>query len=131
MGFSVSRSCFFIWLLLLFYTLWLLSLKLKNVRNCKAAKLRESGLVPAELYGRRSESASFFACYGFQEGINKPAKNTIVNIVVDGQKLPSIISDVALDYLTSEPIHVDLHKVRLDENFRPKFLWSSSVNRWL
>ncbi len=123
MGFSVEP--FLLFYLAFVTILYIMAIELKAEKREKLGKaakaLRESGLVPAELYGKGVPNQHLsLPVTDFKKVYKQAGENTIVNIVVDGQKLPSIISDVALDYLTSEPIHVDLHKVRLDEKLQTK-----------
>jgi large subunit ribosomal protein L25 len=94
----------------------------KREKLGKAVKaLLKAGFIPAELYGKGIPNLHLsLPVKDFKKVYKSAGENTIVNIVVDDQKFPSIISDVARDYLTSEPIHVDLHKVRMDEKLQTK-----------
>ncbi len=85
------------------------------------ATLRRAGLVPAELYGKGVPNLHLsVSAKDFKKVYKAAGENTIVNVIVDGQKYPSIISEVARHYLSGEPIHVDLHKVRMDELLQTK-----------
>lgn len=85
------------------------------------ATLRRAGLVPAEMYGKGVPNLHLsVSAKDFKKAYKAAGENTIVNVVVDGQKYPSIISEVTRHYLSGEPIHVDLHKVRMDEKLQTK-----------
>ncbi len=83
--------------------------------------LRATGLIPAELYGKGVNNLHLtLGKNEFKKVYKLAGENTVVTIVVDGNKFPTIIHDVSHDYLTSEPTHVDLYQVRMDEKIQTK-----------
>lgn len=102
-----------------------MAIELKAQKREKFGKsvsvLRSAGLLPAELYGKGLENLHLTLGKNEFKKIYKSAgENTVVTVVVDGQKFPTIIHDVAHDFLTSEPTHVDLYQVRMDEKIQTK-----------
>lgn len=88
-------------------------------RGVKA--LRSAGFVPAELYGKGVENMHIsLPMKDFRKVYKSAGENTIVSIVVDGKKYPTLIHDVSHDFLSSEPIHVDLYKVDMSEKIQTK-----------
>ncbi len=83
--------------------------------------LRAAGFVPAELYGKGVPNLHLsLPAKDFKKVYKSAGENTIVNIVVDGQKYSTLIYDVASDYLSGAPIHVDLYKVDMSEKIQTK-----------
>lgn len=78
--------------------------------------LRREGLIPAELYGHgiANEHLSVPA-KEFAKVLKTAGENTIVNIVLNGEKRPVLINDVNKNYITNEFLSVDFYQVRMDE----------------
>lgn len=78
--------------------------------------LRQEGLIPAELYGHgiANEHISVSA-KDFAKALKTAGENTIVNIVLNGEKRPVLIYDVKKNYITNEFLSVDFYQVRMDE----------------
>ncbi len=83
------------------------------------AALRKDGFLPAELYGHGvgnlhlSVSAKEFA-----KVFKKAGENSVVDLLMDGEKRPVMIHDVDIDPLKNEPRHVDFHQIRMDEKIK-------------
>lgn len=83
--------------------------------------LRKADLVPAELYGKGVENLHLSVpIKEFKKVYKAAGENTIVNIMVDGKKYPTLIHDVAFDYLSGAPTHIDLYKVDMTEKIQTK-----------
>ncbi len=81
--------------------------------------LREKGLIPAELYGHGVPNVHLAVdVKEFKKIFRDAGENTVVNLVIGGEKRPTLIHDVIHDYLTSEIEHVDFYQVRMDETIR-------------
>ncbi|MBI4991759.1 MAG: 50S ribosomal protein L25 [Candidatus Harrisonbacteria bacterium] len=86
-------------------------------RGVKA--LRREGLIPAELYGRGLENLHLSVPKReFKKVYKEAGENTIVNVLLDGQKHPVLIQEVAYDSLTDDIESVDLYQVRMDEKLK-------------
>ncbi|MFA5099030.1 MAG: 50S ribosomal protein L25 [Candidatus Paceibacterota bacterium] len=83
----------------------------------KAVKtLRDGGFIPAELYGREFENIHLSVPEkDFHKVFNEAGESTIVNLAVDGEKIPVLINDIFTDPLTNKISHVDFYRVRMDE----------------
>ncbi len=83
--------------------------------------LRKQGLIPAELYGRGVENLHLeVPTKDFLKAWKQAGSSTIVNILVDNKKYPTLIYEVKKNYLTGEVEHVDFYAVRMDEKIKAK-----------
>ena len=84
-------------------------------------KLRESGYLPAVLYGKGQENLSLqIPVRDFNKAFQSAGESTLVYLSVDGQAYPTIIHDVSRDPLKDFILHADFYKVRLDEKIKTK-----------
>lgn len=83
--------------------------------------LRQKGLIPAELYGRGVENAHVAVpTKEFHKVFKEAGTNTVVNLLVENKKHPTLIHDVTKNYLTDEIEHIDFYQVRMDEKIKAK-----------
>ena len=84
------------------------------------SKLRNQGLIPAVLYGKKIQNANLAVNAGdFEKLLKKAGESTIVELVTDDNKKHSvIIHDVQYHFLKSHPIHVDFFEVSMTEKLR-------------
>lgn len=83
----------------------------------KAVKtLRSGGFIPAELYGKEFENIhlSIFE-KDFHKIFGEAGESTIINLAVNGEKIPVLINDVFTDPLSNKISHIDFYRVRMDE----------------
>lgn len=77
-------------------------------------ELREQGLVPAVVYGPKSEPVSVQVNQNeFLNVLAKAGQSSLVDLNVDGKMSKVIIQDVAYDPLKDTPIHIDFYAVDL------------------
>ena len=83
----------------------------------KAVKsLRDGGFIPAELYGREFQNIHLSVPEkDFNKVFNEAGESTIVNLSVDGEKIPVLVNDIFTDALTNKISHIDFYRVRMDE----------------
>jgi large subunit ribosomal protein L25 len=81
--------------------------------------LRKGGFIPAEFYGHgmKNEHLSVKA-EEFRKVYKEAGENTIVNLLLNGKKLPSLIYEVKEDPLRGNVMHVDFYGVRMDEEIK-------------
>jgi len=83
--------------------------------------VRKAGYIPAELYGRGLENIHLsIATKEFAKVLKEAGENTVVQLVVDGERHPVMVHEVSRNYLTSEVDHIDLYQVRMDEMITAK-----------
>ena len=88
----------------------------KQVRS-----LRQSGFIPAVLYGKGQEALSLqVPVKEFNKVLKQAGESTLVYINVGGESYPTIIHDVALDPVKDNVLHADFYKVSLTEKIKTK-----------
>lgn len=97
----------------------ILSADLRQEAGKAVKKLRESGKVPAVLYGRGAENKNItLDAKEFGRILNQAGYSSILELSLDGKKHNVLIQDVAFDVVKSEPIHADIYLVKMDEVIR-------------
>ena len=94
-----------------------LTAALRTETGRKAKQLRESGFIPAVLYGRGAENMNLSFTKGEFEKVYKEAgSSTIVSLKIDGQpSIKALILEPQYDPITDKIIHADLYKVNMKE----------------
>jgi large subunit ribosomal protein L25 len=88
----------------------------RTVLGKKVKKLRKSGILPANIYGKGVQSLAVQLPYDkFEEVFEEAGETGVVNVVVDGQTRPTLIHNVQYDHITQEPVHADFYQVNLKE----------------
>ncbi len=83
--------------------------------------LRREGLIPAELYGHGLLNVHLAVpARDFGKAFKEAGTNTVVTLIIDKEKKPALIYDVAHDALSGEVAHVDFYQVRMDEKIKAK-----------
>lgn len=80
-------------------------------------KLRESGVIPAVLYGNKLANVNVaINQIEFEKLFRKAGESTIVELAMEDGKIHNVlVQDVQKHYLTSSPIHVDFYEVSMTE----------------
>lgn len=91
-----------------------------NVRDLEKEKVkavRNSGLIPAELYGHNVPNVHLTVNKNeFTKVLRKAGESTIIELVgIGGKPRNVLIHDFQKHYLTSEPEHVDFYEVSMTE----------------
>ena len=79
-----------------------------------AIRLRETGQLPAVLYGHKQDPVHMSIDARKLGDILHHGAH-LIEVQVDGKAEPCLIKDVQYDYLDTTPIHVDLTRVDLNE----------------
>ncbi len=81
------------------------------------AALRESGMVPAVLYGREVAPVSLAVrALDFSRAYKTAGESSLIEIALDGQKpVNALIHDVAVHPLSGRVMHVDFYQVNMKE----------------
>jgi large subunit ribosomal protein L25 len=90
----------------------------REVTGRKVKKLRQEGLVPANVYGKNTHSAALTLKKDeFAKVFGQAGETSIVKLTVEGEKEERsiLIQNVQLHPLTDEPLHVDLRQIILTE----------------
>jgi len=79
-----------------------------------ARKLRETGMVPAIIYGHQEEPVAVQMNY-HDLALELHHHHKLLEVVLEGKKVQALVKDVQYDHLGDKVIHVDLTRVSLDE----------------
>lgn len=93
----------------------------RHIIGRKVKSLRRDGFLPAVIYGHEFDPVSIqVPLKDFERVYAEAGESTVVYLKVDDQNHPTIIHDIARDPLSSQAIHADFYKVRLDERIKAK-----------
>lgn len=95
-----------------------LKLQKRDITGKKVRSLRDAGVIPVSLYGKKVENVSASVSLASFESVFQNAGETqIVYVSLDGEtaERPVIISDVQLHPVTDKILHVDFRQVDLKE----------------
>jgi len=82
----------------------------------KVRKIRNEGMVPAELYGHGIPNKHLEVKKNdFNSIYKKAGESAIINLLVGKERCPVLIQSVQLDPNTNMFSHVDFYQVRMDE----------------
>lgn len=88
----------------------------REIKGKKVAALRSEGMIPAVVYGKGVEPISLtINLRDFTKLYKQAGESSLVDLVMEDKTLKVLISDVQLNPITDEPLHVDFHKVNLTE----------------
>jgi large subunit ribosomal protein L25 len=87
--------------------------KRETVTTGQLNKLRESGFIPAILYGGKDPNATISVEKKLVKNIlsSDSFLSTVLELDVDGKKLKVIPREVAYNVISDEPIHIDFMRV--------------------
>lgn len=98
-----------------------LNADIRTVLGSKVKTLRQSGYIPAVLYGKGQEALSLqVPAKEFLKVLKEAGESTLVYVNVNGQSYPTIIHDVARNPVKDDIIHADFYKVNLSEKIKTK-----------
>lgn len=82
----------------------------------KLKRLRLSGLIPGNVYGKGVDSTSIkFDAKGFKKVFEEAGETGVIYLDIDGDIRPTLISNVQIGALDGSFLHVDLRQVNLNE----------------
>ena len=90
----------------------------RTLTGRKVKSLRRQGIVPANVFGKKSTSASIQAeVKALTDTLKKAGETSLVNLQIEGEKSPRsvLIAGYAQNPVTGELLHVDFHEVDLTQ----------------
>ena len=89
----------------------------RKILGRKVKQLRREGILPANLFGKKIKSQALQVNQkDFLKVFDKAGETGLVDLVIDKQKVrPVLISNLQIDPVTDDPLHVDFHQVDLEE----------------
>lgn len=83
--------------------------------------LRREGLVPAELYGRGVENRHIAVpAKDLKKTLKTAGTNTVVQIVLDAKKYPTLLHAVQYHPITDDIVSADFYQIKMDEKIKVK-----------
>ncbi|MBI2033182.1 MAG: 50S ribosomal protein L25 [Candidatus Levybacteria bacterium] len=96
-----------------------LTVQKRDVLGKKIKRLRKTGVLPANIYGKDVESLAVQVPYKEFEAVFKDTGETgLIDVVVDGQARPALIHNVQYHHVTRIPLHADFYQVNLKEKVK-------------
>lgn len=91
--------------------------KIREIFGRKTNKERKNGLIPAVIYGKGMKPISLWIkALDLKRIINKFGENSLVELETEkGEKYNAIINEIQRNPVNENFLHVDFHKVRMDE----------------
>ncbi|NMB92156.1 MAG: 50S ribosomal protein L25 [Parcubacteria group bacterium] len=98
----------------------ILKSKIREVFGKQNKKLRQKGLIPGVVYGRKTKPLAL--TLDLKEFLNiyhQAGDTDLIDLVIDnqGQEITKkvLVQTVNRDYVTSQPIHIDFYEVEMDK----------------
>jgi len=93
-----------------------LSAKIRKDFGKKVEKGRRKGIVPAVLYGPKTENISLEVdSKEFEKVYREAGESSLIEVSVDKKTFLVLIHAVEIDVISQKPIHVDFYQPKLDE----------------
>lgn len=93
-----------------------LTVKPRKVFGRKVKKLRQEGVLPANLYGKKIKSQALeLPKADFLKIYERVGETGLVDLKIGSQTRPVLIHNLQLHPVTEEPLHADFHQVSLKE----------------
>ncbi|MDP2650587.1 MAG: 50S ribosomal protein L25 [bacterium] len=91
----------------------------REVFGKKVKKLRQQGLIPAELYGRGVENLHLSVpAKDFLQAYKEAGEHSVLSIEIEGKSHPVLIHSVEESHIKPEVLAVDFHEIRMDEKVK-------------
>ena len=85
----------------------------------KVNKLRQQAIVPGVVYGKDKENINVqFTSRDFEKVLSQAGTSTIIDLDLDGEKLPVLIKDYQMHPFKSQFFHVDFQAINAKEAIR-------------
>src|SRR3989344_5839946 len=99
----------------------ILAAEKRDVLGKKVRKLRKSGMVPANIFGKTIKSVAVAVkLLDFNKTYKETGETGLIEMTLKGQKEPHhvLINNVQIHPVSDDIIHIDFHQVALKENIR-------------
>lgn len=96
-----------------------LSVQNRTVTGKKNRQLRQSGVVPAVVYGQNKDNTNIgIDAKSLRRVYQQAGQSTILELDLEGQKENVLIHEVSTDPLNGELTHVDFYRINMNEAIR-------------
>ncbi|MBP6886242.1 MAG: 50S ribosomal protein L25 [Candidatus Pacebacteria bacterium] len=91
----------------------------REVVGRRVKHMRAEGILPAVLYGKGQEALNLqVPVRDFEKAFRQAGESTLIYLNVGKDSYPTIIKDVARNFLTGAILHADFYKVSLTEKIK-------------
>lgn len=92
----------------------------RKISGRKVKTLRKLGLLPANIFGKEIKSLTIqVPVKAFMQVYDKAGETGIIELsVADGEAHPVLVHNLQIHPVTSQPLHVDFHRVNLTEKVK-------------
>jgi large subunit ribosomal protein L25 len=89
----------------------------RDVVGKKVKKLRESGFLPANLYGHESKNQNLsLDLINFKRIYREAGTSNLIDLVIDGKPAVKVLlKEPDLDAIKNDPYHIDIYRVKMTE----------------
>lgn len=89
----------------------------RDPKAVDASKIRQSGMIPGEVYGHNQKNLHVsMSRLEFEKLFNEAGESNLVSLLIDGGKAINVlIKDVQLDPVSDQATHVDFYVVKMGE----------------
>lgn len=90
----------------------------RELSGRKVKQLRNQGLIPANIYGKKTDSVSVQVdAKSFAKSFQEVGETSLVELVLSGEKNPRavLVTNAQRHPVTNDILHVDFHQVELTE----------------
>lgn len=88
----------------------------RKIEGRKVKTLRKTGIVPANVFGKKIKSQSVqVSLKEFSQVYKEVGETGIIELALGSEKKPVLVHDVQVNPKTEEVLHVDFHQVDLKE----------------
>ncbi|MFH1181313.1 MAG: 50S ribosomal protein L25 [bacterium] len=94
-----------------------LTAKIRQTMGGKTKNLRKKGVLPAVIYGSKIKKSLPLEVDAkeFSKVYKEVQESGLVSVMVKDEEFLALVHDVARDYLTGDPIHVDFYQPALEK----------------
>ncbi len=91
----------------------------RTVLGKEVKKLRRTGLVPANVYGKHLESTAIqVKDKEFDKVFKEVGETGLIDLEIDGSAKPVLVKNLQMNYQFDTPLHVDFYQVNLKEKVK-------------
>jgi len=93
-----------------------LSAKIRKELGKKMKKARKKGMIPAILYGPKTENIPLeISLKEFEKVYQQAGESSLIQLQVDKKNFLVLIHALEIDLISQKPIHIDFYQPKLDE----------------
>ena len=93
-----------------------LNAQARTITGRKVKQLRQSGLIPANIFGKKIKSTAIsLDSKEFSTVYEQAGETQLIDLILEKKTNPVLISEIQIHPVTNDILHIDLHQVDLKE----------------